>query len=312
MSKTKLPTVKAIMDENNCTAEAAESIRARLEVEADRAYRRKTGRHFLTVVKAHDLERHPELAVQDTIRPKLTEWNIQDHLKTAEDRAAYIFATVEEVGTPDALADAAAVLMIGHDPKGSTEGKSMADRGAGSYTAGADYDFSFALSPHELDGYTVLSTSCRYRQSPPDLTIRFDPERQIFEAEADTPATVRQTRRGGGGANADPKDKAERERLKLDALEKAVRDFAAKSDLMSMGTFRQSIRATPEGAAFGRDTLRVAIDALIEKKVIAKTAAKVRTEGGGVKNMKNGGYLVGTSDKVKAYDDSFNELPLQP
>ena len=81
---------------------------------------------------------------------------------------------------------------------------------------------------------------------------------------------------------------------------------------MSMGTFRQSIRATPEGAAFGRDTLRVAIDALIEKKVIAKTAAKVRTEGGGVKNMKNGGYLVGTSDKVKAYDDSFNELPLQP
>ena len=212
----------------------------------------------------------------------------------------------------DALADAAAVLMIGHDPKGSTEGKSMADRGAGSYTAGADYDFSFALSPHELDGYTVLSTSCRYRQSPPDLTIRFDPERQIFEAEADTPATVRQTRRGGGGANADPKDKAERERLKLDALEKAVRDFAAKSDLMSMGTFRQSIRATPEGAAFGRDTLRVAIDALIEKKVIAKTAAKVRTEGGGVKNMKNGGYLVGTSDKVKAYDDSFNELPLQP
>ena len=106
MSKTKLPTVKAIMDENNCTAEAAESIRARLEVEADRAYRRKTGRHFLTVVKAHDLERHPELAVQDTIRPKLTEWNIQDHLKTAEDRAAYIFATVEEVGTPDALPDA--------------------------------------------------------------------------------------------------------------------------------------------------------------------------------------------------------------
>ena len=212
----------------------------------------------------------------------------------------------------DALADAAAVLMIGHDPKGSTEGKSMADRGAGSYTAGADYDFSFALSPHELGGYTVLSTSCRYRPSPPDLTIRFDPGRQIFEAEADIPATVRQTRRGGGGANADPKDKAEREQLKLDALEKAVRDFAAKSDLMSMGTFRQSIRAMPEGAAFGRDTLRVAIDALIEKKVIAKTAAKVRTEGGGVKNMKNGGYLVGTPDKVKSYDDSFNELPLQP
>lgn len=212
----------------------------------------------------------------------------------------------------DALAEVSAVLMIGHDPKGDTAGKSMADRGAGSYTAGADYDFSFALSPHELDGYSVLSTSCRYRKSPPDLTICFDPDRQIFEADADTPATIRQTRRGGGYTSADPKDKADRERMKIDALEKAVRDFAARNDLMSMGTFRQSIRATPEGAAFGRDTLRVAIDSLVEKGVIAKTTAKVRTEGGGVKNVKNGGYLVGTPEKVRVYDSRFDELPLQP
>ena len=103
MSKMKLPTVKAIMAENNCTAEAAESIRARLEVEADRAHFRKTGKHLLSVVEARDLERHPELAVQDTIRPKLTAWNIQDCLKTAEDRATYIFATAEGAKTPDAL-----------------------------------------------------------------------------------------------------------------------------------------------------------------------------------------------------------------
>ena len=212
----------------------------------------------------------------------------------------------------DALAEVAAVLMIGHDPKGDTSGKSMADRGAGSYTAGADYDFSFALSPHELDGYSVLSTSCRYRKSPPDLTICFDPDRQVFDADPDTPAAVKQTRRGGGCTSADPKDKAERERLKLDALEKAVRDFAARNDLMSMGTFRQSIKATPEGAAFGRDTLRVAIDSLVEKGVIAKTTAKARTAGGGVKNVKNGGYLVGTPEKVRVYDSRFEELPLQP
>ena len=212
----------------------------------------------------------------------------------------------------DALAEVAAVLMIGHDPKGDTAGKSMADRGAGSYTAGADYDFSFALSPHELDGYTVLSTSCRYRQSPSDLTICFDTDRQVFDADPDTPPTVRQTRRGGGGATADPKEKAEREKLKLDALEKAVRDFAARNELMSMMTFRQGIRATPEGAAFGRDTLRVAIDALVEKGVIAKTPAKARTEGGEVKNVKNGGWLVGMPEKVKGYDSKFEELPLQP
>ena len=209
----------------------------------------------------------------------------------------------------DALAETAAVLMIGHDPKGSTEGKSMADRGAGSYTAGADYDFSFALSPHELDGYTVLSTSCRYRQSPPDLTIRFDPERQIFDADPDTPAAVKQTRRGGGGASSDPKDKAKREKLKLNALEDAVRNFADQSELMGMGTFRQSIRATPEGAAFGRDSLRTAIDSLVEKGVIAKTPAKVRTEDGSVKNIKNGGWLVGSPEKIKEYDSKFSVSP---
>lgn len=105
MNTPKLPTIKAIMAENNCTAEAAESIRARLEVEADRAYRRKTGKHFLTVVNARELERHPELAVQDTIRPKLMEGKPEDNLKTAEARAAYIFATAKD-GTPDALPDA--------------------------------------------------------------------------------------------------------------------------------------------------------------------------------------------------------------
>lgn len=185
----------------------------------------------------------------------------------------------------------------------------MADRGAGSYTAGADYDFSFALSPHELDGYTVLSTSCRYRQSPPDLTIRFDPERQIFDADPDTPAAVKQTRRGGCGASSDPKDKAKREKLKLNALEDAVRNFSDQSELMGMGTFRQSIRATPEGAAFGRDSLRTAIDSLVEKGVIAKTPAKVRTEDGSVKNIKNGGWLVGSPEKIKEYDSKFSVSP---
>ena len=132
----------------------------------------------------------------------------------------------------------------------------------------------------------------------------------MFDTEADTPPTVRQTRRGIGGTTADPKEKAERERLKLDALEKAVRDFAARSDLMSMGTFRQSIRSMPEGAAFAQNPLRVAIDALIEKGVIAKTPEKMRTDGGGVKNRKNGTWLVGAPEKVAAYDETFSELPL--
>ena len=209
----------------------------------------------------------------------------------------------------DALAEVAAVLMVGHDPKGDTAGKDATDRGAGSYIGGADFDFSFALTPHEQEGCTVLTTLCRYRKPPPDLTICFDPQRQIFEADPDTPATVKQPRRGGC-ANADPKDKAERERLKLEALEKAVKTYAATHDLESMGTFRQNMRQTPEGAAFAQNPLRIAIDSLIEKGVIAKTAEKVRTERGEVRNKKNGNWLVGTPEKVAAYDKTFEELPL--
>lgn len=214
----------------------------------------------------------------------------------------------------DALAEAAAVLLIGHDPKGDTAGKSMADRGAGSYTAGADYDFCFALSPHEAEGKSVLSTSCRYRSSPPDLTVRFDPESLTFDAEADTPAAVRQTRRGAGGANADPKGKAERERLKASNLEKAVREyFNDRPQLIGIGTFRLEMSRAAEGASYGRDTLRVAIDALIERGVIAKTAKKERDQKTGkVKRVKNGGWLVGTPERVKAYDADFEEPPAQP
>ena len=110
MSKMKLPTVKAIMAENNCTAEAAESIRARLEVEADRAHFRKTGKHLLPVVPARDLERHPELAVQDTIRPKLTEGKPEDSLKTPEAQKEFLAAAVED-GNPAFIAQSLAVVM---------------------------------------------------------------------------------------------------------------------------------------------------------------------------------------------------------
>jgi hypothetical protein len=210
----------------------------------------------------------------------------------------------------DALAKVAAVLMVGHDPKGDVSGKSVTDRGAGSYTAGADYDFAFALSPHEQDGYSVLSTSCRYRAAPVDLSICFDPERQVFDADAETPATVKQTKRGGTGANADPTDKAKRNRLKLEALERAVKTYAATHGPTSMGTFRQDMAETTEGAAFSRDALRAALDSFIERKILAKTTQKVRTDSGGVKNVKNGGFLVGTPEKIAAYEAQFDELPL--
>lgn len=100
---------KAAM-KSGCTAEAAESIRARLEVEADRAHFRKTGKHLLPVVSARDLERHPELAVQDIVRPKLTEWKPEDSLKTPEAQKEFLAAAVED-GNPAFIAQSLAVVM---------------------------------------------------------------------------------------------------------------------------------------------------------------------------------------------------------
>ena len=82
----------------------------------------------------------------------------------------------------DALLDVCAVLYVGHDPKGSVEGKGMADRGSGSWTGSANYDFGLALSPHETDGYTVLTAQGRCRQTPGSLTIAFNAQKGIFEA----------------------------------------------------------------------------------------------------------------------------------
>ena len=211
----------------------------------------------------------------------------------------------------DALAEVAAVLLIGHDPKGDTAGKSMSDRGAGSYVGGADYDFSFALSPHELEGCSVLSTSCRYRKSPPDLTIEFDPDRNVFAADAETPAIVKQTRRGGFGKNADPKEKAAANKAKYEAFEKAACKFAEDHDLMSMTLFREKMGELSEGQAIGgRDILRHKVNCLIEEGKLARTAVKERGANGEVKCKKNGGFIVGTPDKINSYNSQFEELPL--
>ena len=214
----------------------------------------------------------------------------------------------------DALAEVAAVLMIGHDPKGEVAGKGMADRGAGSYTAGADYDFSFALSPHVEAGYSVLSTSCRYRKSPQDMTIRFDEERQIFDAEPDKPAIVKDSRRADGSRARSPDEKAERARLRLQGLETAVREYIAENGLTSKTAFMQAIAALPAGAAFPSSgagvCLRDAIKTLAERGVVSTTPKMERKLSGRIGRVKNGGDLIGSPAAVAEYLKTFQELPL--
>lgn len=63
IKRPRIPAVKTIMAERGCTVGRAQSLRALMEVRADREHYRQTGRHFLEVVSARDLQRTPSLAV---------------------------------------------------------------------------------------------------------------------------------------------------------------------------------------------------------------------------------------------------------
>lgn len=89
----------------------------------------------------------------------------------------------------DRILEASACIMVTHDPKGDAGGKSISDRGAGSYTAGADCDYSLALSEHERgDGYIVVEDENRNRKRLAPFTAVFDDERHIFTADDEIPA----------------------------------------------------------------------------------------------------------------------------
>ena len=61
--RPRLPSVKTIMRERGCSVGRAESLRALMEIRADQEQYKQTGRHFLDVVSARDLQRTPSLAV---------------------------------------------------------------------------------------------------------------------------------------------------------------------------------------------------------------------------------------------------------
>ena len=151
--------------------------------------------------RGHELRKHTEAVADELRRLKIDLCIIDPRYKLVEDgedenTAAGLRGVLN---FRDAISEVCAVLVVGHDPKGDVGEKSITDRGAGSYTAGADFDFCLALSPHEEDGYTVLSASSRYRKSPEDMTLSWDEQGgKVFRVEKDIPATKRTGKSAGG------------------------------------------------------------------------------------------------------------------
>ena len=124
----------------------------------------------------------------------------------------------------DALAREFAVLVVTHDPKGDTAEKKTTDRGAGSYVAGADYDFRLTIDLAE--GWSddnlvyVLDASQRARGAISKTGIRFDAERQTFFADADV-STEKATRK-----TLAQRENADRRAAKIAELQKAFKAAA--------------------------------------------------------------------------------------
>ena len=203
----------------------------------------------------------------------------------------------------DEIAKVCAVLLVGHDPKGTVAGKSMADRGAGSYRAGADCDFAFALAEHEKEGRLVVSFTARYDITPDDITAKYDVQRQLFEIDRDTPATPKQA--GAGGTKADPKKKADRNRLKLEDLEAEVKRYVAAHALTAKEDFYSALEATPAGAAFGT-RLRDKIKAFAEQGVFLAEQDKLeKKKDGTIGRTGKRTCFYGSPESIARYRLSF-------
>ena len=60
--KPKLPTLREIMAQKQCSMNKARTYRAFMECDADTDYWRQTGRHFLEVITPEQFKRNPSLA----------------------------------------------------------------------------------------------------------------------------------------------------------------------------------------------------------------------------------------------------------
>lgn len=164
----------------------------------------------------------------------------------------------------DALAEVCAVLVVGHDPKGDVAGKSIADRGAGSYAAGADCDFSLALSPHEQEGLIVLSMLSRYRESPPDVTIGFNPESLVFRVLADIPAV----KQGKPQQRRTQCEQAAASALKEKQMFDALVEIVSGDELKSVSQVEDEMRKRGFSRNPVKEQIRLACDnGTIEKQV---------------------------------------------
>lgn len=217
----------------------------------------------------------------------------------------------EVLALRDRLAEHFATLFVTHDGKGDTSAKKSTDRGAGSYTAGADFDFRLTID--RAEGWDksnlvyVIDSEGRARPTPPAFGVRFDGDLQTFKADE----TVMPIKFGTKvTATTDPRIKAERERAKQDGYKTAALDVVngAGDNLLDLDTFDLAVNAKQGAQGVGVNSRRKLRKSLVAQKVLSTCREKCRDENGGVRNVKNGKTYISTPERIERYLASFDNL----
>ena len=197
----------------------------------------------------------------------------------------------------------AAVLMVAHDPKGSSGERKITDRGAGSGFAGRDYDYRLTLTAHAdgVDEHVVLSSSSRYRAKHPDRTLVFDAARMVFDVDTAIDPTV-QTEQSCRYQQSEEynAEKAASDCEKAKAVAVAIAD---ESGLIDQDLFLSRLK---KKTGWGNKRVKGALAAqLALGECVASVKQLQRKPDGTVCNVLHAKTLVGTPSKVQTYLESF-------
>ena len=213
------------------------------------------------------------------------------------------------------LADECGVLLIGHDPKGDVSGKSLLDRGAGSYTAMADDDCTVILSPNGYaDNAVTVETIHRNRAPVVPFAALFDGSTQSFSYDPHIPVE------NSGLKSVQSMTQVERAKKNAEvqaAFERAALDVAdeAGENLLGKKAFRGRVTQKP-GAAVGYHQADDFLGALIESGTLATASEMEVGPDGTAKVRYHGKTFVSTPDRIAAYKQRFQhsltEFPPTP
>ena len=203
-----------------------------------------------------------------------------------------------------ALADVCAVLLVGHDPKGDISGKSLLDRGAGSYTAMADDDCTILLTPNAYaDNAVTVETIHRNRAPVPPFAALFDGATQTFTLDPHIPV---ETAHGKTAQGMTPAERAQKNADREAAFKSAALAVAesAGEKLLGKKAFKSELAKRPE-AAIGSNLADDLLRALVERGELAETPELERKPDGTAKARFHGARFISTPERIAAYRESF-------